>query len=325
VLHEFDACMRASEKHAIVVSVKDETEARDLIRMAEAVAGGARELYERPTFSVILCTVSPLHQERFGMDLAFTLAPAGIPMMLYPMPILGATAPVTPAGTAVVNNAEILGAITAIQLAHPGARLIHAGGPTALYMRTGAYFANVPEALLLRAVQGQMARFYGLPAGLGWGGTKSKEPGAQAAYENTLGMMLELFAGADFLFGAGLLDSVTQMSLEELVVADEVFGMVSRLLRGVAVDQEHLAVELIGQMGFRSDYLLAGHTREHVRELWRAKLGETGTYEAWKAAGARGTADVAQARVDELLAAEAPAFPTALGREFDAIIAAAEC
>jgi trimethylamine:corrinoid methyltransferase-like protein len=41
VLHEFDACMRASEKHAIVVSVKDETEARDLIRMAEAVAGGA--------------------------------------------------------------------------------------------------------------------------------------------------------------------------------------------------------------------------------------------------------------------------------------------
>ena len=132
VLHEFDACMRASEKHAIVVSVKDETEARDLIRMAEAVAGGARELYERPTFSVILCTVSPLHQERFGMDLAFTLAPAGIPMMLYPMPILGATAPVTPAGTAVVNNAEILGAITAIQLAHPGARLIHAGGPTAL-------------------------------------------------------------------------------------------------------------------------------------------------------------------------------------------------
>jgi trimethylamine--corrinoid protein Co-methyltransferase len=325
VLHEFDACMRASEKHAIVVSVKDETEARDLIRMAEAVAGGARELYERPTFSVILCAVSPLHQERFGMDLAFTLAPAGIPMMLYPMPILGATAPVTPAGTAVVNNAEILAAITAIQLACPGARLIHAGGPTALYMRTGAYFANVPEALLLRAVQGQMARFYGLPAGLGWGGTKGKEPGVQSAYENTLGMMLELFAGADFLFGAGLLDSVTQMSLEELVVADEVFGMVSRLLRGVTVDREHLAVELIEQMGFKGDYLFAGHTRAHVRELWRAKLGETGTYDGWRAAGARGTADVAQAKVDELLAAAPPEFPAELAHEFDAIIAAAQC
>jgi trimethylamine--corrinoid protein Co-methyltransferase len=245
-------------------------------------------------------------------------------MMLYPMPILGATAPVTPAGAAVVNNAEILGAVTAIQLAHPGARLIHAGGPTALYMRTGAYFANVPEALLLRALQGQMARFYGLPAGLGWGGTKDKEPGAQSAYENTLGMMLELFAGADFLFGAGLLDSVTQMSLEELVVADEVFGMVGRLLRGVTVDREHLAIELIEQMGFKGAYLFAPHTRRHVRELWQARLGETGTYEGWLASGAPSTADRAQARVEELLAAEPPAFPADLGREFDEIIMAAE-
>jgi trimethylamine--corrinoid protein Co-methyltransferase len=324
VLHEFDACMRASEKHAIVVSVKDETEARDLIRMAEAVAGGAAELYDRPTFSVILCTVSPLHQERFGMDLAFTLAKAGIPMMLYPMPILGATAPVTPAGTAVVNNAEILGAITAIQLAHPGARLIHAGGPTALYMRTGAYFANVPEALLLRAAQAQMASFYGLPAGLGWGGTKAKQPEAQSAYENTLGMVLELAAGADFLFGAGLLDSVQQMSLEELVIADEVFGMVTRLLRGVAVGRETLAVDLIKKLGFKGDYLFEPHTRAHVRELWQARLGETGTYDGWKNAGSPRLEDKARAVADAILTSPAPEFPAELDREFNDIIAAAE-
>ena len=189
------------------------------------------------------------------MDLALTLAEAGIPTMLYPMPILGATSPVTPAGTAVVGAAEILAAITAVQLAHPGAKLIHAGGPTALFMRTGAYFANVPEALLLRAVQGQMARFWGLPAGLGWGGTKAKQPEAQAAYENTLGLVLELMAGADFLFGAGLLDSVQIMSLEELVIADEVFGMATRLVRGVTVDRETLAVDLIKKLGFRGDYL----------------------------------------------------------------------
>ena len=53
-------------------------------------------------------------------------------------------------------------------------------------MRTGGYFANVPEALLLRAAQAQMAAFYGLPAGLGWGGTKAMKPDAQAAYENAL-------------------------------------------------------------------------------------------------------------------------------------------
>jgi len=326
VLHEFDACMRASAKHTFVVSIKEDWEARSLIRMAEAVAGGSKELYERPTFSVILGSVSPLHQERFGMDLAFTLAPAGIPLMLYPMPILGATAPVTPAGAAVMTNAEVLGAVAAIQLAHPGARLIHAGGPTSLFMRTGSYFANVPEALLLRAAQAQMAAFYGLPAGLGWGGTKDKEPGAQAAYENTLGLLLEFFAGADLLFGAGLLDSVQIMSLEELVIADETFGMVSRLLRGVTVDREELAVDLIAKMGFNGDYLFDAHTRKHVRELWRARLSETATYDSWVAAGRKTIARKARARAEELLAAplpEADALPEELGREFDDIIATA--
>ncbi len=296
VLHEFDACLRNSEKHAIVVSMKDAGEARRLIEMAEAVAGGSRELAARPPFSAILCTVSPLHQERFGMDLAFTLAQAGIPFLLYPMPILGATAPVTPAGTAVVEAAEVLATITAVQLACPGAKIIHAGGPTALDMRTGSYFAAVPESILLRAVQTQMAAFYGMPTCLGYGGTNAKEPGAQAAWENALTLAVGMLAGADFAFGSGLLDGSQILSLEQLVIDDEVFGIVTRLLRGVAVDPEHLAVDLIKQMGFAGHYLFDDHTRAHARELWQSRLGETGTYEAWQcgrrtehhAAGARG-------------------------------------
>jgi trimethylamine--corrinoid protein Co-methyltransferase len=214
--------------------------------------------------------------------------------------------------------------ITALQLACPGAKLIHAGGPTALHMRTGAYFANVPEALLLRAIQGQMAAFYGMPAGLGWGGTKAKQPDAQSAYENTLGLLLELFGGADFLFGAGLLDSVQQMSLEELVIADETVGMVSRLLRGVNVCDESLAVDLIKKMGFSGNYLFDGHTRKHVRELWQTRLGETGTFESWQANGAASTEQKARRTVDAILAAEPVGFPDDLGREFDRIIASVE-
>jgi len=322
-LHELDACLRGSAKHAIVVSAKDADEARSLIRMAEAVAGGSRELRERPVFSAILCTVSPLHQEHGGMELAFTLAEAGIPVLLYPMPILGATAPVTPAGTAVVNNAEVVAAVTAMQLACPGARIAHAGGPTALEMRTGSYFAAVPESLLLRAVQARMAAFYGLPAGLGYGGTKAKEPDAQAAWENALAMLLEFLAGADFVFGSGLLDSSRIYAPEQLVVDDEVFGMVTRILRGVPTDDGSLAVDLIKRMGFSGDYLFDRHTRDHVHELWRAKLGETGTYDAWVGAGRPTVAAKAAVRAQEILAAEPEPFPDDLGRELDAVIAAA--
>ena len=121
VLHEFDACVRGSSKHAIVVSIKDD--GRGAQPDPHGRGGRRRQrraARARPLFTCILCTVSPLHQEHVGMDLAFTLAEAGIPFMLYPMPILGATAPVTPAGTAVVNNTEIVAAVAAVQLAVPG-------------------------------------------------------------------------------------------------------------------------------------------------------------------------------------------------------------
>jgi len=323
VLHEFDACTRHSEKHNIVVSIKEDWEARSLIKMAEAMAGGKEELRRRPMFTAIICTVSPLHQERYGMDLALTLAEAGIPMSFYPMPILGATGPITIAGSAVVTNAEMLSGTVLVQLAHPGAKVIHGGGPTAMYMNSGAYASNSPEAMLLRSVQGHMADFYGMPAWYGAGATTAKEPGIQSAYENTLAMFMAYANGADVTFGTGLLDGSRILCLENMVVDDEILGMVKRILTGIEVSEETLAVDLIKKMGFGGDYLFDGHTRKHVRELWQAKLGETGSYDGWRAAGAKSTTEKAQDQVREILAAETAPFPADLGREFDEIIAAA--
>ena len=323
VLHEFDACLRNSEKHNIVVSIKEDWEARSLIRMAEALAGGTEELKLRPMFTAIICTVSPLHQERFGMDLALVLAEAGIPVSFYPMPILGATGPVTIAGSAVVNNAEFISGATLVQLAHPGAKVIHGGGPTAMYMNSGAYASNSPEALLLRSCQGHMADFYGVPAWYGAGATTAKEPGIQSAYENALAMFMAYANGADVTFGTGLLDGSRILCLENMVVDDEIIGMVKRILTGIEVSEETLAVELIKKMGFNGNYLFDNHTRKHVRELWQAKLGETGSYDGWKNAGAKSTTEKAQEKVAEILATPAVPFPADLGAEFDAIIAAA--
>ena len=323
VLHEFDACVRNSEKHNIVVSIKEDWEARSLIRMAEALAGGAEELRRRPMFTAIICTVSPLHQERYGMDLALTLSEAGIPVSFYPMPILGATGPITIAGSAVVNNAEFVSGATLVQLAHPGAPVIHGGGPTAMYMNSGAYASNSPEAILLRSCQGHMADFYGVPAWYGAGATTAKEPGIQSAYENAIAMFMAYANGADVTFGTGLLDGSRILCLENMVVDNEILGMVKRILRGVDVSDETLAVDLIKKMGFNGNYLFDGHTRKHVRELWTATLGETGTYEAWKNAGARSATEKAQDKVREILAAEPVPFPGDLAAEFDGIIAAA--
>ena len=99
--------------------------------------------------------------------------------------------------------------------------------------------------------------------------------------------------------------------------------MVTRILRAVHVSEETLAMDLIARMGFDGNYLFDRHTRRHVRELWKPSLSETGTIEAWRAEGARSTVEKAQERVAEILNGEPVGFPDDLGREFDAIIAAA--
>jgi hypothetical protein len=151
--------------------------------------------------------------ERFGMELALELGDAGIPMMLYPMPILGATSR-SPAGTAVVERPRSSLAVTAIQLSPRRADwctpAAHCPSCARLVLR------QRPEACCC-ALQGRW-RVSGLPAGLGWGGTRP-QPGAQYA-ENTLGLVLELMAARTF-FGAGLLDSVRRCR-SRLVIADRV-------------------------------------------------------------------------------------------------------
>ena len=170
-----------------------------------------------------------------------------------------------------------------------------------------------------------MADFYGVPAWYGAGATTAKEPGIQSAYENTIAMFMAYASGADVTFGTGLLDGSRILCLENMVVDDEIIGMVKRILRGVEVSDEthrprpHREDGLQRQLPVRQP-----HPRKHVRELWQAKLGETGTYEGWKNAGAQQHHEKAQDKVREILAAEPIGFPEDLGREFDEIIAAAE-
>ncbi len=151
---------------------------------------------------------------------------------------------------------------TLVQLAYPGAPVIHGGGPTAMYMSSGAYASNSPEAILIRSVQGHMADFYGVPAWYGAGATTAKEPGIQSAYENAIAMFMAYANGADVTFGTGLLDGSRILCLENMVVDDEILGMVKRILRGVEVSDETIARDLIVRMGFKGDYLFDNHTRE---------------------------------------------------------------
>jgi len=71
-------------------------------------------------FSLTVCTIAPLKQDKEGIEGALVLAEAGVPVGFLAMPTLGTTAPATLPGAYIVGDAEIISAIVLMQLALSG-------------------------------------------------------------------------------------------------------------------------------------------------------------------------------------------------------------
>lgn len=302
VAHELQACFLNTSKPVVTESVVCARDARAQIDLAAALVGGRDRLRERPIFSNFVCTVSPLAQDPGGIEAALEFAAAGIPVGAYSMATAGVTSPVTLAGSAAVVNAEVVSALALIQLASPGAKVFYAGGPATIDLKSGAYVAGSPEALWLRMMIAEMARFYGLPSIVGAGATSAKMPGPQAAWENALSFLLPSLSGASFLFGLGLLDGSNLLTYEEIILDAEIAAMVRRILGEIDLSDDAFAVDVIRELGPNGVYLSHRHTRDHMREaLSLAHLADRDAYGDWYRAGKRSRVDVAREHVREIL------------------------
>lgn len=100
---------------------------KQVIRMAEIVAGSAEALRQRPFISMITCNISPLRMDgRYG-DLVVTIARSGIPLVCPAEPLCGATSPVTLAGNLVIQTVDSLMGVMLTQIINPGKHYSHLG------------------------------------------------------------------------------------------------------------------------------------------------------------------------------------------------------
>ena len=161
--HGYEAAVASTTKHVhCPVVTREETET--IIEMAAAAAGGMDELRERPIMSAGACTVSPLKVPSAVNEVCLTMARAGLPALWMSMTLAGGTGPATLAGTLVVQNAEALAALTLIQLAEPGAKVIYGCSTAGMDLRFGNAVVGTPELALIGSCVNQLARRYGLPA-----------------------------------------------------------------------------------------------------------------------------------------------------------------
>jgi trimethylamine--corrinoid protein Co-methyltransferase len=323
-LHELKAIWENSTKHVQTESIYSEKEANAAIEMATAIAGGSMALRKRPLLSFMECSISPLAHDGGSLETALAAASAGLPVGFMTMVSCASTGPATLAGSLVVGNAEVLSGLALIQLVYPGTPVFYAAAQTSMDLRTGAYTGGGPEDFLFGAASNVIADFYNIPLSMGSFATGSKEPNWQAGIENSLSTLMASLTMSDMLLGVGLLNGSLIWSFEQMIMDCEIFDIIHKMMEGIPVNKETLALDTIGEVGPGRQYLTQRHTREHMRELWIPKLMDRRPYSEWieKNDGAR---DWARERARQILKTHEPEpLPQGLSEEFLKIIASIE-
>jgi trimethylamine--corrinoid protein Co-methyltransferase len=132
-------------------------------------------------------------------------------------------------------------------------------------------------------------------------------PDAQAGHEKTLTGMCAAMAGANLIYGAGMLDSGLIFSYAQLVIDNDIFKMIRKVMQGMLVNDENLAVDIIKSVGPGGDFLMQDHTMKYMRTLPSVpKLIERNNRENWLASGGKGLSERAAERAADILSNHKP-------------------
>jgi len=305
-VHGYFASVRNSCK-VIKGTCRGKNKAIDCIRMAAAVAGGEKELREKPNLHTTYNVISPLEHGREMLEGLTEYVKYGLPVDITSEPQMGATSPVTLAGALVQQTAEILSGIVIAQVLSPGTPVFFGTCGAAMDMRYGTIALGGVEAGLLNVAHAQIAQFFHIPSRGTGANTNSKVLDFQAGYEKTLTLIMPALAGINMVFYPGTIEHAETISMESLVIDHEICSNVLRVLRGIMVDEGTLALDLIKKVKSGGTFLGERHTIDYLEsEHHTLGLADRRRREDWQRDGSKDLAEVAKDKVERLLREHKP-------------------
>lgn len=270
----------------VVFTAWDEPGLADIIAMAQVVAGSAGQLALNPFLLAYLEPTSPLQHSQEAVRKLLLMADHGLPVVYAPGSLDGATAPVTAAGSLAMSCAEALSGLVIAQLRRKGTPFVWGSGGAPLDMRTAVCAYGSPEFMLHCMGMAELGHYYyHLPVWGFSGCSDSKLPDIQAGIESALWILWTALSGANLVHDIGYLESGLTCSYEMIVMCDEVIGFVRRLMRGVDLSREMMALDVIHEAGPGGSYIETLHTLRHFEEVWYPRLFDRRTYDTWVEAG----------------------------------------
>jgi trimethylamine--corrinoid protein Co-methyltransferase len=270
-VHNLEAILSNTGKHIFLGA----DSARALEVMAEVAAacvGGMEPFEQRPIFTVSVCPLSPLTLPPNTCEVIMESANIGLGIMVIPMALSGGTTTATLAGTLAVHNAEVLSSIVLAQLVKKGLACTYGSTSTILDLRFGITAVGAPEFGMINASIAKLAQYYRLPSYVGGGASDSKVPDIQAGYEFTLSATLSALAGANIVFGTGVLEQGLTIDYAKLIMDAEMIRMIQTATGGVTISDETLAFDVIHEVGSGGAYISHDHTFKSMRSQSRSEL-----------------------------------------------------
>lgn len=323
--HQFEAQILNTSK-PIVTTAHDIYGFADIIEMCEIIAGGEEELRRNPFMTLYAEPISPLQHAWEAASKLILAAKKGLPVVYTPCVMAGGTVPATLAGAMTNGLAESLSGLVLHQNTREGAPFIMGGVFTIMDMKSTIFSYGSPEFNILMSSLADMAHYLKLPMFGTCGCSDSCIPDEQAGIEAAISIAMTAMSGPNLNHDVGYVEYGSTASLEYLAICDDIIGMARRLVRGIEVNDETLAVDLIDKVGPGGHFLAEDHTFRHFKkETWYPSLINRQRYEMWQAAGSKTLKQVANEKVRDIIENyEADPLPKDVVQKIRAVVERAE-
>ena len=231
-----------------------------------AVRGTAEKLRAQPLTIFSCCPTAPLKWSDVTSQNVVDCATWGIPVEFISMPLAGFVAPVSLVGSLIQHTAETLSGLVISQSVKPGAPVLWGGSPAIFDVRYETTPMGAIETMMLDCAYNEIGKYLGLPTQAYIALSDAKRLDAQAGLESSMGATLAALAGINSISGPGMLDFESCISMEKLLVDNEIAGMSLRMIRGVEPRDDFPAQALFDELLREGHLLISKHTRKYLKQ-----------------------------------------------------------
>lgn len=266
-LHECQTLLSNSLKHARAGTSMHPELVPFVREMALAVCGSEAAMRKRPILNANICAMSPLCMDTHSLECALFYVKSGIPVSCMTMTTMATTAPADPVSALVTGEAEVVSLMALLQLAVPGAPLIHSNLTS--YMDPVNSTAILDMALPVGHMAVQMAREAWQVPSLGGMLTSMNAPGPgwESGLVDGMGAAFMGMSCADIGGFLGLMEDGLTVYPEEIILAHEAVQRAHEMMAGFEFREDDLALDIIHKVGPRNHFLLEPHTAKALRTL----------------------------------------------------------